>query len=161
MQFTVSALALIAAAATVQASCVPIITCGMKRDVYHPHAPVEARATGDDFSNAFAGCLHKDNAVISAKTANSFSIKGKSGNTFHDCDSIVSLYQKSGMKDGKLEKASDGSFTFTPLAADVAAWHSAVGSTPATAETKGTTKTTGAKAEKGAKAGKVAKPVTA
>ena len=38
MQLTTSALTLLAAAAMVQASCIPLITCSMKRDVRHPHA---------------------------------------------------------------------------------------------------------------------------
>jgi hypothetical protein len=129
MQFTISALALIAAAATVQASCVPIITCGMKRGIDAPHTPasvIEARAAGDDFSNAFAGCLNKDHAQIVAKGATSFTIKGKGANAFHDCDAIVNIYQKTGMTHGKLVKAADGSFEFTPLAADLPAWSAAV-----------------------------------
>ncbi|KIN07515.1 hypothetical protein OIDMADRAFT_174476 [Oidiodendron maius Zn] len=126
-QFTTAAFTVLAAVAMVEASCVPIFTCGMKRDITHPHAPV-ARDTdaNNDFSNAFAGCLQKDNAVISQATPTSFKISGKNGDNFHDCTSIVNIYKSSGETHGKLVANADGSYTFSPLAADIPAWSAAV-----------------------------------
>jgi hypothetical protein len=125
MQFTTAAFTVLATVAMVEASCVPLITCGMKRDVSHPHAPVE-RASSNDFSNAFAGCLHQDNAVISQETPTSFKISAKTGGNFHDCDSIVNIYKSTGETQGKLVENKDLSYTFTPLAADLPGWTSAV-----------------------------------
>jgi hypothetical protein len=127
MQFTTAAFTVLAAVAMVEASCVPLISCGMKRDVSHPHAPVARDAdSNNDFSNAFAGCLQKDNAVITQADPTSFKISAKAGGSFHDCDSIVNIYKSSGETHGKLVQNSDGSFNFSPLPADLPAWTSAV-----------------------------------
>jgi hypothetical protein len=126
MQFTTAAFTVLATVAMVEASCVPILTCGMKRDVSHPHAPVERDNAGDDFSNAFAGCLKKDNAIISQASPTTFKIAAKTGGDFHDCTSIVNIYKSTGESHGKLVENKDGSFTFTPLAADLPGWASAV-----------------------------------
>lgn len=127
MQFTTAAFTVLATVAMVEASCVPLITCGMKRDVSHPHSPV-ARATtpNNDFSNAFAACLKQDNAVITQASPTSFKISAKTGGDFHDCTSIVNIYKSTGETQGALVENPDGSFTFTPLAADLGSWTSAV-----------------------------------
>lgn len=126
MQFTTAAFTVLATVAMVEASCVPLITCGMKRDVAHPHAPVARDDSGNDFSNAFAACLQKDNAVITQADPKTFKVAAKAGGNFHDCDSIVNIYKSTGETHGKLTQNSDGSFTFAPLAADLPAWTSAV-----------------------------------
>src|ERR1700709_1550183 len=126
MQFTTAAFTVLATVAMVEASCVPLITCGMKRDVSHPHAPVARDDAGNDFSNAFGACLKKDNAQIIQANPTTFKISAKAGGNFHDCDSIVNIYKSTGETHGKLTQNSDGSFTFAPLKADLPAWTSAV-----------------------------------
>lgn len=127
MKFTTTASVALAAVAMVEAGCVPILTCGMKRSISHPHAP-NARDTdsNNDFSNAFASCLQKDNAVISQTNPTTFKIAAKSGGNFHDCTSIVNIYKTSGETHGKLVENADGSFEFSPIPADLPAWASAV-----------------------------------
>lgn len=125
MQFTTAAFTVLATIAMVEASCVPIITCGGKRDVSHPHS-LAARDDSNDFSNAFSACLKQDNAVITQASPTSFKIGAKTGGDFHDCTNIVNIYKSTGETHGKLVEEKDGSFTFTPLPADLPTWVSAV-----------------------------------
>jgi len=145
MQFTTTVITLLAAVAMVEASCCPIITCGMrKRDLPVAAAALgrriapapaaaakpKAKATphGDEFSHAFAKCLNKDHAQIKQQ-GNSFIIDGKATGTaqpFHDCTHLVAIYQKTGMAEGKLETVDADTFKFTPNPADLAEWTAGV-----------------------------------
>jgi hypothetical protein len=120
MHFTYTVTTLLLSATAIQASCVPILTCGMRRRDLHLVAARTTPPSSDDFSDAFALCLNKEKLNVKPLGATAFVVKNAKA-----CIPMAKIYQKSGMKDGRLElKGND--IEFTPTKEDYPEWKVAV-----------------------------------